>query len=64
MTPARDVSPCRKVWASAPCYAVAAARAVFPGLTWSPAAARKTEQDQEAAASVPARPITYLRLRR
>jgi hypothetical protein len=28
--------------------------AVFPGLTWSPAPAGKTEQDQEAAASVPA----------
>lgn len=29
-------------------------------LTWSSAGARKPEQDQEAAASVPARPITYL----
>jgi hypothetical protein len=63
MIPARDVLPCRKVWASAPCYAVAAEQAVFPGLTWSPAAARKPDRDLEAA-SVPALPITYLRLRR
>jgi hypothetical protein len=35
---------------------VAAAQAVFRGLTWSPAAARETEQDREAAAQAPARP--------
>src|SRR5712691_4249475 len=35
------------------------ARAVFLALTWSSAAAKKTGQEQEAAASVPARPITF-----